>query len=196
MSSELAAAKRQLRRAMAERRLAVTPAVARAAARAVAEHLLADPRIRAGQRVALYAALPDELPTLPLFEALGALGRPRLLPRILGGEMEFAAVESWEELRPGFFGVLEPPEERPAVALAAGDVVVVPGVAFDARGQRLGRGKGYYDRAFSGARSALPLLVGTGYEAQVVSAVPHDSRDRSMDAIVTERALRWIPRDT
>lgn len=196
MSSDLAAAKRKLRRAMVERRQAVTAAAARAAARAVADHLLADPRVCAAPRVALYAALPDELPTLPLFGALGVLGRQRLLPRILSGEIEFAAVESWEELRPGFFGVLEPPEERLPVEPAAGDVVIVPGVAFDACGQRLGRGKGYYDRAFSDARGALPLLIGAGYEAQIVPAVPHDSRDRSMDAIVTERGLRWIPRDT
>jgi 5-formyltetrahydrofolate cyclo-ligase len=196
MSSELAAAKRQLRRAMAERRRAVNPDVARAAARAVADHLLADARVRAAARVALYAALPDELPTRPLFEALGALGKTRLLPRIRSGEMEFAAVESWEELRSGVFDVLEPPGSRPPVGLAAEDVVVVPGVAFDACGQRLGRGKAYYDRAFAGARRALPLLIGTGFEAQIVPAVPHDSRDRSMDAIVTERGLRWIPRDT
>ena len=196
MSSDLAAAKRQLRRAMAERRQAVTAAAARAAAQAVAEHLLADPGVCAAPRVALYAALPDELPTLPLFEALGALGKQRLLPRILSGEIEFAAVESWEELRPGFFGVLEPPEDRLSVEPAAGDVAIVPGVAFDACGHRLGRGKGYYDRAFSGARSTLPLLIGAGYEAQIAPAVSHDSRDRSMDAIVTERGLRWIPRDT
>ncbi len=196
MSDELAAAKRQLRRAMAERRAAVTPAAAGDAARAVADHLLADPRVCAAARVALYAALPDELPTRPLFEALGMLGRPRLLPRIRGGEMEFAAVESWQELRPGVFGVLEPPEDRLPVEPAPGDVVIVPGVAFDACGQRLGRGKAYYDRAFSGPRRDLPLLIGAGYEVQIVPAVPHDSRDRSMDAIVTERGLRWIPRET
>jgi 5-formyltetrahydrofolate cyclo-ligase len=196
MSSELRAAKRQLRRDMAERRRAVTPDVARAAARVVADHLLADPRVRGAARVALYAALSDELPTRPLFEELGALGKTRLLPRIRGGEMEFAAVESWQELRPGVFDVLEPPGDRPPVGLGAGDVVVVPGVAFDASGRRLGRGKAYYDRAFAGARNTLPLLIGAGYEAQIVAAVPHDSRDRSMDAIVTERGLRWIPRDT
>jgi 5-formyltetrahydrofolate cyclo-ligase len=196
MSSDLAAAKRQLRRTIAEWRQAVTPAVARAAARAVADHLLADPRVCAAPRVALYAALPDELPTRPLFEDLGALGKVRLLPRIRNEEIEFVAVESWAELRPGFFGVFEPPDGHLLVEPDAGDVAVVPGVAFDERGQRLGRGRGYYDRAFSGARGALPRLIGAGYEVQIVPAVPHDSRDRSMDAIVTERGLRWIPRDT
>jgi 5-formyltetrahydrofolate cyclo-ligase len=229
MSRNLAAAKRQLRGAIAERRQAVTPAAAQAAARAVADHLLADPRVCAAPRVALYAALPDELPTRPLFQGLGALGRVRLLPRIREGEVEFVAVESWgelrpgffgvlgkvrllprirneeiefvaveswAELRPGFFGVLEPPDGHLPVEPGAGDVAVVPGVAFDERGQRLGRGRGYYDRAFSGERGALPRLIGAGYEAQIVPAVPHDSRDRSMDAIVTERGLRWIPRDT
>jgi 5-formyltetrahydrofolate cyclo-ligase len=147
-------------------------------------------------RVALYAATPDELPTRPLFEGLTATRTVRLLPRIRGNALEFAAVERWDELRPGRYGVLEPPADRPRVALGPGDAVVVPGVAFDASGNRLGRGGGYYDRAFPPADGAAPLLVGAGYAFQLLESVPHDSRDRAVDAIVSEVGLRWVQRSS
>jgi len=155
----------------------------------VADRLLADPGVRGANRVALYAALPDELPTRPLFEALRSAGVRCLLPRIRDGGLSFVAVAEWEALAPGKYGVLAPPPDLAAEQLAPGDVAIVPGVAFDRRGNRLGRGGGHYDRTFA---EAGPHLIGAGYALQIVPEVPVDSRDRSMDAIVTERELRWL----
>jgi len=166
------------------------------AGRAVAAQLLAEPAILDAARVALYAATEDELPTRPLFEGLAATGADRFLPRVRADALEFVAVESWDELRPGRYGVLEPPADRRPEALGADDVVVVPGVAFDASGNRLGRGGGYYDRAFAPGTPAAPLLVGAAYAFQVLDSVPHDSRDRAVDAIVSEVGLRWVARDS
>ncbi|MDH3283306.1 MAG: 5-formyltetrahydrofolate cyclo-ligase [Myxococcales bacterium] len=194
MSNALVAEKRRLRRTMQGRRRAVAPAQAEAAGRAVAGHLLDAAAVRMAERVALYAALPGELPTRVLFERLGALGILRLLPRIRQHRIEFARVEDWDALRPGGFDVLEPPDAYPAVELSAADVAVVPGLAFDAQGNRLGHGKGYYDRLLSGDSASLPRLIGAAFELQIVPRVPHDSRDRRMDAIVTEMGLRWIAR--
>jgi 5-formyltetrahydrofolate cyclo-ligase len=190
------AEKRRLRRELCARRRGLSAAAALAAGRAVADHLLAEPALLRAARVALYAAMPDELPTRPLFDGLAATRAVRLLPRIRADALEFAAVESWDELRPGRYGVLEPPVDRGRVALGAGDVVVVPGVAFDASGNRLGRGGGYYDRAFAPGHGAAPLLVGVAYAFQLLDSVPHDSRDRAVDAIVSEVGLRWVPRAT
>jgi len=164
----------------------------------VREHLLADARVRRAPRVALYAALGDEVPTRPLFEALAEVGCVRLLPRVGAGGLEFAPVDAWEALRRGPFGVLAPPERSLAVALDPADVALLPGVAFDTAGHRLGRGGGHYDRAFADPRSS-PLLVGVAFRVQIVAAVPYDSRDRAVDAIVTEDGLRragasgWSP---
>ena len=147
--------------------------------------------LKRAKRIALYAALPYELPTRPLFDAVVEKMGAALLPRTadpLG--LEFFAVECWEELRPGTFGVLEPQNDGTAVRLMPGDLVVVPGVAFDEDGYRLGHGKGYYDRAFAAELGDAPTLVGFGYEFQIVDAVPHDHRDRQMDAIVTDRKVR------
>jgi 5-formyltetrahydrofolate cyclo-ligase len=104
--------------------------------------------------------------------------------------LEFFAVERWEDLRPGGFGVLEPQAVGTAVRLMPGDLVVVPGVAFDGDGYRLGHGMGYYDRAFATELGDAPTLVGFAYEFQIVDAVPHDHRDRQMDAIVTDQKVR------
>lgn len=189
---DVARQKRRLRGELLRRRRAVDPAEREAAGAAVARSLLAMPQIGRARRIALYAALPDELPTRPIFEALERLGRPRLFPRIAGSagdRLEFAPVDAWDELLPGPLGVLAPPARRAALSLGPEDVALVPGVAFDREGRRLGRGGGHYDRAFAAGGA---FLVGIAFELQWVPRVPCDSRDRSMDAIVTERGA-WLP---
>lgn len=191
MSSRLMESKRRLRQQMSRLRNAVTPAESARAGQAAARALIDLEVARRAKRIALYAALPYELSTRPLFDAVVEKTGAALLPRTadpLG--LEFFAVERWEELRPGAFGVLEPQNDGTAVRLMPGDLVVVPGVAFDEDGYRLGHGKGYYDRAFAAELGDAPTLVGFGYEFQIVDAVPHDHRDRQMDAIVTDRKIR------
>jgi 5-formyltetrahydrofolate cyclo-ligase len=187
-----AGAKHRLRSALAERRRRVTPQDAAHAAAAIAAAALEEPRVRRAARVALYAAFDGEVPTRPLFDALGSLSIARLFPRIEAGAMAWARVCDWESLAPGTLGILEPsaaPED-----LHASDVVFVPGIAFDRSGWRLGRGGGHYDQAFA-TRAESPWLVGVGYSFQWVEEVPHDSRDRRMDAIVTEHGWVWRSRE-
>ena len=189
------AAKRGLRRQAGARRRALA-ADADAVAARVCEHLLAERAILDARRVAIYAALPDEVSTRPLFEALVRAGTPCLLPRVaLGRRLVFSLVERWEGLHPGGYGVLEPPEAAPVFEPGDGDVVIVPGVAFDRAGRRLGRGAGCYDRTFPPSDRPQPLLVGVACESQIVESVPIDSHDRAMDAIVTERAFQWTKGD-
>jgi 5-formyltetrahydrofolate cyclo-ligase len=193
MSADPAVEKRRLRRLLSERRRDVPPAEAERCAGRIAAALLADPRVRGARRFALYAALPGEVPSRPLFEALRALGRPVLFPRALPGcLLGWAAVADWSELRPGRYGVPEPPEPAAVIRPEAGDLVLVPGVAFDRAGGRLGRGAGYYDRSFPVSAPDAPLLIGVAYEIQRVDALPLVETDRRMDAVATERALHWI----
>ena len=187
--------KRRLRREMSPRRSNVDPQVASAAAVSVCERLLNTAALRAAGRIALYAALADELPTHPLFVALREQGIVPLLPRVTpDARLEFAPVASWGDLATGSYGVPEPPAASGGAALHEGDLVMVPGVAFDEAGHRLGRGAGCYDRTFAGTGG--PLLVGLAYEFQVLPSIPCDGRDREMDAIFTERRARWTGRDT
>jgi 5-formyltetrahydrofolate cyclo-ligase len=170
----------------------VSPQEAAQAAAAIASAALEEPRVRRAARVALYAAFDGELPTRPLFDALGSLGVARLLPRIEGGAIAWARAPEWESLEPGAFGIPEPsgaPE-----SLHSSDVVFVPGIAFDRNGRRLGRGGGHYDRVFPPGAEA-PWLVGVGYSFQWIAEIPHDSRDRRVDAIVTEHGWVWRSRE-
>jgi 5-formyltetrahydrofolate cyclo-ligase len=176
---------------MAQLRNDVTPADSARAGEAATSALIDLKLVKRAARIALYAALPYEIPTRLLFEAVVEKTGAALLPRTVAPfGLEFYAVERWEDLRPGAFGVLEPGNDGAAVRLTPGDLVVVPGVAFDEEGYRLGHGKGYYDRAFAAELGDAPTLVGFGYEFQIVDAVPHDHRDRQMDAIVTDRKIR------
>ena len=101
-------------------------------------------------------------------------------------------MEVWDDLGPGRYGVPEPPTGAPVHELDSGDLAVLPGVAFDRRGRRLGRGRGYYDRTFRAAGG--PLLVGFAADFQVVEEVPTGPTDRPVDAIVTETGVEWIAR--
>lgn len=190
--ADLEVEKRRLRHEMAARRRAVRRDEAEAAGREVAARLAGCPAFRAARRVAFYAALPDELPTRAAFDAARERGCCALFPAVEGERwLVFRPLERWEDLRPGRYGVPEPPKQGPAVQPVQGDLVLVPAVAFDAEGHRLGRGGGCYDAAFPPGGSA-PLLYGVGFEFQVVDGVPHGSHDRRMDAIVTERIIRQM----
>jgi len=191
MSSQLIESKRRLREQIARLRNDVSAAESARAGQLATRALMELGLTRRAERIALYAALPYELPTRPLFDAVVEKLGAALLPRTADPfGLEFFAVECWEDLRPGAFGVLEPPNDGAAIRLTPGDLVVVPGVAFDEDGYRLGHGKGYYDRAFAAEFAGAPTLVGFCYEFQIVDAVPHDHRDRQMDAIVTDRKVR------
>ncbi len=138
------------------------------------------------RRLGLYAALGEEMPTRGLAERLKRRGVEVLLPRVRGGELEFAPAPSFDELVPGRLGVPEPPGEVPA-ADRPPELVVVPGLAFDAAGNRLGYGKGFYDRWL--ARHRVPA-VGLAFAVQEVDEVPHGPADRPVDAWVTETGVR------
>lgn len=135
---------------------------------------------RFGPVVAGYRAIDDELDPLPLLNRLRKQGAKIVLPRVEStGEMTFRLHEKPEDLVKGPFGILQPAsdaiEMRPKLVLA-------PMLAFDARGARLGYGKGYYDRAIKALREDGPCFyVGLGYSQQQVDAVPTEAHDIALD---------------
>ena len=192
MTSEpLAARKCALRRTMIELRSHVDLPRAQAAAQAVAVHVSRLAQFAAAESVALYVPRPDsgELDSHPLFEIAGRMGKRRFLPRCTESvELEYVGVEDWESLQPGRYGIPEPRGER--VPLPGSEsLVVCPGVAFDARGGRLGMGRGYFDRTFSARGKDRAFLVGVGYTCQIVENLPQQEHDQAMDALVTEDGL-------
>ena len=160
-----------------------------AAGDAVAERLSSLPEIQEAQAVLGFASFGAELPTDPVMAWVLASGRRLLMPYVDGAALRAAEVRSVDELAPGYRGIREP-VQRIAVDPSEADVILVPGVAFDANGHRLGYGGGFYDAFLS----AIPLRaprVGLCFDFQVVDDVPTDDGDEDVDLIVTpERVIR------
>lgn len=187
--AELAARKAALRGRIAVERRAVSGERAAAAADAVAAYLAASEELARCRRVALYAATGGELGTEPLWRLARARGLPVLWPRLGAGGLEFARCDDAAALLPGALGIRAPGPGCEACALGADDLVVLPALALDRAGRRLGRGGGHYDRALAAPGARASLRVGVGYALQLVDAVPVGEGDERVDLLVTEREL-------
>ncbi|HHY92642.1 MAG TPA: 5-formyltetrahydrofolate cyclo-ligase [Firmicutes bacterium] len=180
--------KNELRRMMRERRTALPEPERRRFSHLITERLLHWPAFQTAQVVLLYAGVGSEVATDELTRRALAQGKKVLMPRCLPAtrELLLVPITAWDELEPGFYGLLEPPlptkpvPERP-------DLVVVPGVAFDPAGYRIGYGGGYYDRLL--AHLGRVITVGLAFEVQVLPALPHASHDVPLAFIATEERL-------
>jgi len=180
-----------VRQDMLARRQALSPAAAAAAGAAVTERVLALPQWAAARDILLYLSVKNEVDTRALAGQALAEGRGLLLPRCrpdTPGFLDLGRIAALSEARPGRYGIPEPPAERcrPPEAFAP-DLILVPGLAFDLTGRRLGFGGGYYDRLLALPAMAQACVVGLAYAFQIVTRLPAESWDRPMDAVVTER---------
>ncbi len=150
------------------------------------------PEFAAAGVLALYSPIRNEVFTEEVFHQARGLGKRVVYPRVQGDAMAFFEVADHDELQPGNFGVLEPGGDQP-VPIEELDLLLVPGVAFDLAGHRLGYGKGFYDRLLH--RRALHCrLVGFCFEFQLLPVLPAEPHDVRMDLLVTEqRTLRLNP---
>ncbi len=157
---------------------------ARAAASAIiCEKLRALPQWQAAKVVMGYAPMGDE----PDIEPLLCTTRATALPRWTDEGYEPAQITNLQaDLCPGQFGVQEPDSECPAMDWTEIDVILVPGLAFDGAGNRLGRGGGYYDRLLKCARAVGPATaVGICFEWQLQKDVPIATHDQQLDLVVS-----------
>ena len=156
-------------------------------AAAILARLLQDGHMAGARTVLLYHALPDEVPTQQLLDKLAAEGRTVLLPRVTSDtDMELRRYTSAANLRTGAFHILEPTGPL-FTDYSLIDVAVVPGMAFDRKGHRLGRGKGYYDRMLArlSADNSRLYKIGICFSWQLVERVPCDAHDVVMDRVVS-----------
>jgi 5-formyltetrahydrofolate cyclo-ligase len=143
--------------------------------------------------VAAYASVDAEPPTEALLDGLLAAGVTVWLPVIDGTALGWAPYEGWDRLVEAPMGLRRPtgPPIGPA-GLARADLVVVPALAVDDRGNRLGRGGGYYDRALAG--NAVPT-VAVVFDDEIVDAVPIEAHDVPVDAMLSPAGLVAVTRD-
>jgi 5-formyltetrahydrofolate cyclo-ligase len=183
------AAKRTLRDRMLALRSGLPAAFRAEAALDVAVRLVALPAWERAGTVALHAALGAEVGTDEIARWAAAAGKRLAWPRLAasGRAMEFAACPA-ADLVPGPSRALEPPASAPVVPIEEIDLAVVPGVAFDEAGGRLGRGRGHYDATLALLRPGA-ARIGIAFEVQVVPGVPGEPHDVPLDAVVTEKRV-------
>jgi 5-formyltetrahydrofolate cyclo-ligase len=183
----------------ATRRVSITRRDAMSAeARAAASATIADAasallaaRVRPGATVGLYAAKGSEVDTARIDAAARAAGLVVAYPRVVrSGPLAFHAVTR-DELAPAPFGLLEPSADATAVALADIAAFIVPGLAFDRAGGRLGWGKGHYDMTFANA-PASALRIGLAFTCQLIDHVERESHDVALHVIITEDATHVV----
>ena len=135
----------------------------------------------------LFMPMSSEPDLLPLVTSALQAGQRVALPRYDRAHKEYRprAIRSLAEVQPGYFGIPEPTPDCPEIAPNQLDLVLVPGVAYDRAGRRLGRGKGYYDRLLA---QVPGHKCGVAFDFQVVPAVPWEPHDVLMDALVTPQS--------
>lgn len=149
----------------------------------IADRIERLPRFADAATVALYYPLPDEVSTLPLLRRWN--GTKRLaLPAIEDGRMVFREYTGEEDLIPGEFGIARPRSGKIVLPREI-DIMIVPGMAFDRAGRRLGRGKGFYDRYLGQPEASHIYKVGVCFPWRLAAEIPCEPHDAAMDEVVT-----------
>jgi len=186
----LPAQKAQLRRAFTGLGAELEPSERERLSGAARELLLDQAVWREAGAVVLYAPLPGEVDVWPLADKALRQGKRVALPwydRRRDGYVPRLVKDLEGELRPGRYGIPEPADRCPILQTNPLDLILVPGVAFDCRGRRLGRGKGYYDRML---RDTAGIKCGVAFDQQVVPAVPVAPHDIHLNCMLTP--TRWL----
>lgn len=182
--------KRELRATALLKRRAIDPGELATLSSRVAANLRSLKEYKAANLIVSYCAKGDEVQTRPIIEK--ALEEGKRVAVVVTDSpsktLSFSELDSWGDLAPGTFGILEPkPEKVRLVPLSHADVILVPVVAWDEKGSRLGYGAGYFDRALAGAKRTTK--VGLALESQRLSRIPESRHDVPLDMVVTERRV-------
>ncbi|MBI1210492.1 MAG: 5-formyltetrahydrofolate cyclo-ligase [Alphaproteobacteria bacterium] len=159
----------------------------------IARRLLGDFVFMKGAIIAGYAAVQSEADPFPIMATLAKQGHALCLPQTRGKDLIFRA---WKPGDPLVVGRMNVPEPNDKARERRPDLLLVPLLAFDKAGYRLGYGAGYYDRYLHEARAKRTIYaIGIAYAGQEVDDVPHDETDELLDAVVTENGVTRFRRD-
>lgn len=187
MTSTIAQHKSDMRDAMRDVRKGIATEERAGFHQQIAAALLEVAMSRCASYVGIYSAQGTEADPGLFVEAWRERGGRFAWPRVEGDQLHFHLSEGMDRLSPGFRGIHEPTGESPASPLDTLDLLVVPGLAFDRAGGRLGQGGGHYDRALAGV--ARPFTIGVAYASQLVESVPMGEGDQRVDCVITENGI-------
>ena len=151
----------------------------------ICKNIISSELFQKSEKIFAYAPLGNEVDILPVIEEGWRQKKRIAFPKVFGDIMKYFEIHDFTELEPGSFHVMEPKEDHPADWENA--LVLVPGVVFDRKKNRMGYGKGYYDRFFQGKSGCIKL--GVAYELQVTEQLPIEENDLPMAYLVTEENL-------
>jgi 5-formyltetrahydrofolate cyclo-ligase len=186
MNTRKAAEKKILRIQVKEMRMKAARQGA-AASCAMRDHFLSNVTLPDQAIIAFYLPQTDEIDPLPLIKFIYEHGHVLCLPAVeeKGRPLVFRAYRFGDPFKIGSLGLAEPQSAAPIVKP---DVLIVPVVAFDRQGNRLGQGGGYYDMTIAKLRASGPVMaIGVGFAIQEVPSLPVEAHDMRLDAIVTDR---------
>ncbi len=193
MNDGLHAEKKQMREVILAVRDAMPPVVRRAASLAINEKICELSAYRHARTVLAYIGFGSEIETQALIERIIADGKIAVLPRVDRATQSLIlhSVKSLSELVTSKWGIREPPAEAPVKSASAIEFILMPGVAFDRSGNRLGYGRGYYDKWVLSADPAL-ARVAAAFSCQIVAKVPVGPHDQKIDTVITENEIIHI----
>jgi 5-formyltetrahydrofolate cyclo-ligase len=185
-----------LRRRLAAQRRALSAVTIRQQSAAIAEHVMDLSAFRASQTLMAYLALAQEVQTWPLIEAARQQHKRIVVPVVARDTLVAVELPQDEaQLQPGRYGILEPCCKQAIVPSEEIDFVLVPGLAFDRQGGRVGFGRGYYDR-FLCQLPAPARFCGLAFSIQIVACVPRRPYDICMHYVATEEGIICCPVDS
>ncbi len=188
--SECPKVKEELRRQMRAIRKAVPDKAEKS--RQIFQNLHQVPTFQEAEQIFLYVSCKTEVETREWIPVLLEEGRAVAVPRVEGSQMTFYVITGMKDLQPGAFGILEPKEGCPVLIPREGrSCMIVPGLALDEVGHRMGYGGGYYDKYLAQYPDCVTVAV--AYEAQIIETVPVEPHDRTLNWIVTEKKIRQLP---
>ncbi len=159
----------------------------KSAAQSLSNHVLGLIPVAKANNIALFASTDLEISTHVLFETLKSTGKNVYFPKVQNDQLIFYEVQSMQSMKPGRFSILEP-DSKFSIELFKLDVLLIPALAVDEGGHRLGRGGGYYDKTIAMLHDNQ-RTVALVYEAQIIENVPVSHHDQKVDCIVSEKRV-------
>ncbi len=187
MSMQLLRGKNEIRQEMLEMRNMLDSQEVAKRSKTIQKFVINTAEFQQAKVVGAYFAIGSEVMTKLIIEHAKFLGKKIALPRVEENKIAFYELPLTNTLVRGRFGIMEPPPLAPVDKI---DILAVPGIAFDKKGNRLGYGKGFYDRLLASKRTKFS--IGLAYSFQLVENLPYDLYDKRLDAIASEDGVHYV----
>ena len=182
--------KAELRKELLSKRDSIPTVVRRVKNKMVLESMLSLEEFKKAGVIFVFASFRTEVDTSEMIKSSLSSGKRVLLPKVDKDRHELLLYEirNLGELTPGYMGIPEPPVSEQQMNINDADIVIIPGAGFDASGNRIGYGGGYYDRLLSGLQKQT-LIIAPAYEEQIEDCIPSEPHDIRVQMIVTDRRV-------